>query len=288
MANLHKKISVEANRWDELVGDGDGGGADGDGADGDGDDDNDGDAEVNDFKDFNDFDNLEDLLDSDTEESKHEDFDMQYEEKKETDDDDDHHFQLGEHYEALALQLADQAIVCFATAAQAGSARAMIALGRLFEEGPGSAEVDLGMALHFLQCAADIDAAHGGAALALFQLRHNDNADAGVAVDIADTVRLLKRAACAGSPEAQNKLGELYNHGDAAIGKKNNGKARALFATAAAAEHPCAQNNLGVLLLDSADADEVGAGVKLLEQSAAKGFALAQDNLGMHKKMTWP
>lgn len=111
---------------------------------------------------------------------------------------------------------------------------------------------------------------------ALLEVARCQEAGQGVIRDVVAAQRNYERAADLGNVEAQFKLGA------AAYSEKRYDIAKVLFEQAVAQNHPDAQNDLGVMYLDSlgVSRDEIKA-VRLFRLSAEAGHALAMGNLAM-------
>ncbi len=99
----------------------------------------------------------------------------------------------------------------------------------------------------------------------------------GVAADMAEAVRLYRRAALRGLADAQHALGFLHAIGHGV--PRNEAMAVAWFAAAADQDHAAAQHNLGVMYAE-------GRGVPQDEERAVYWFYRAALN-GNHVSREW-
>jgi TPR repeat protein len=102
-----------------------------------------------------------------------------------------------------------------------------------------------------------------------------------VSQDESETVRLYRKAAEQGDPDAQNNLGVMYQNGRGV--RQDDAQAVTWYLKAAEQGHALAQNNLGFMYQNgrSVRQDDSQA-VRWYRKAAEQGYALGQYNLGGH------
>ena len=166
-----------------------------------------------------------------------------------------------------------KALALYQKAADAGYARAMNGLGRLYEYAHGVSQ-DYSKAREWYQKAAEAGDANG-----MSNLGELYESALGVSQDYGKARECYQKAAEAGDVDGMNNLGELY---ESALGvSQDYGKAREWYQKAADAGNSFAMNNLGLLY-------ECGRGVEQdyglahdwFQKAAEAGNTYGMSNLG--------
>jgi len=180
-------------------------------------------------------------------------------------------FALGRALEAAKQY--DEAMRLYRKSADAGNARAMANLGKMYADGRGAAKNEA-EALRLFRKAADV-----GDTLAIANLGFMYANGRGVAKDETEAVRLFRKAADSGNVDAMTALGWMYHTGQGV--KKDEGEAARLSRKAADGGNVIAVNNLGTMYQAGLGVrkDEAEA-VRLYRKAADAGSPLATFNLG--------
>ncbi|CAK0750683.1 conserved hypothetical protein [uncultured Gammaproteobacteria bacterium] len=169
---------------------------------------------------------------------------------------------------------AEAAVTRLRQAAEAGNAKAQVALGRFYARGRGGQEQNFAEAAKWFQKAAD-----QGEPLGFVGLGQLHRSGRGLPQDPAKAAEWFRKAAERGNPQGQTALGQLYRSGQGV--PRDFQQAMNYFRQAADQKHPPAQAALGTMYLNpKIGKPDPAQAEKLLREAAVQGEPLGQAGLG--------